>query len=173
VIEIRHASPDDAAAMADLNVRAWREAFAGALHPEVLEAQDPGRLRRWWEEALPSTEPAFTGVAIEDGRVVGFVHAGPPRDADLDPGRFHEIWGLYVDPGRARRGIGSALLAWAVAAIEAGPWEAATLWTLRDVAATRCFYEAMGWRADGAEKVQRSASGHPLPQVRYRRPAGR
>jgi GNAT superfamily N-acetyltransferase len=168
VIELREANPDDATAMADLAARAWREAFVGAAHPAVIASQDPARLRRFWEEALPSTPPAFTAVAVEDGEVVGFVHAAPQRDADLDPGRVHEVWGLYVDPRRARRGIGRALLRWAVDAIEGGPWEEATLWTLRDVEATRRFYEALGWRADGAEKTG-WAAGHPLHQVRYRR----
>jgi GNAT superfamily N-acetyltransferase len=168
VIEIRDAAPGDAAAMVDINVRAWRRAFAGAVHQSVLEARDPARQRRFWDEALPSAPPAFTAVADDEGRVVGFVHAGPQRDGDLDPGRVHEVWGLYVDPDRAREGIGRALLGWALAAIEAGPWEAATLWTLRDVPATRRFYEAQGWRADGSEKVE-WAAGHPLSQVRYRR----
>jgi GNAT superfamily N-acetyltransferase len=105
---------------------------------------------------------------VDDGQVVGFVHAGPQRDDDLDPGRVHEVWALYVDPDRVRKGIGRDLLGWALAAIQAGPWEAATLWTLRDVPATRRFYEAQGWRTDGAEKVERAA-GHPLHQIRYRR----
>jgi GNAT superfamily N-acetyltransferase len=168
VAEIRDAAPGDAAAMADLSIRAWRRAFAGALHPTVLEIQDPDRRRQFWEESLPSAPPAFTAVALEGGRVVGFVHAGRQRDADLDPVRVHEIWGLYVDPDRSRGGIGSALLAWAMSAIAGGSWQAATLWTLRDVHATRRFYEAREWRADGAEKTEWVA-GHPLHQVRYRR----
>jgi hypothetical protein len=44
----------------------------------------------------------------------------------------------------------------------------ATLWVLDSNARARRFYEAGGWRADGAQKIEESW-GFPITQVRYKR----
>lgn len=75
-------------------------------------------------------------VAVEGGGVIGFA-------AVYRPAAF--IHHLYVDPGRQRRGAGSALLA--VAAEAAGP--AASLKCLAANEAARAFYRAQGWVEDG------------------------
>jgi GNAT superfamily N-acetyltransferase len=150
--------------MADLNVRVWQVSFRGAVADEVIDQQDPTPRARFFAEHLPSTPPSFTEVAIEDDVIVGFVHVGPNRDPDAAD--LLEVYGLYVDPDQHRRGIGTVLMRRALEWIGT-TGTGATLWTLRAVAATRRFYEAMGWHPDGTTKTE-TAGDHPLHQVRYR-----
>jgi GNAT superfamily N-acetyltransferase len=156
---VRPALPDDARAIAEVHVRAWREGYRGLLPPELLEALSVDQRERDWSARLGSGAGA-TLVARRDELVTGFVTL---------IGR--EIAALYVDPDRWRRGIGSALLRAALAA--AGEGEV-TVWSLADNVAALRFYERFGFVADGAERRDRvgppGAQADPL-QIRLRRSA--
>lgn len=148
---IRPARADDAGGIGSIHVRAWRAAYAHLMPADYLAALDE---RDWADRHRARTiapEPGTARwVAEHEGVVVGFLVAGPSRDP-FEPDAA-EIYAIYVDPDRARRGVGKALLSHAVERLrQAGP-RRATLWVLRDNADARRFYEAMGWRADGSEK---------------------
>ena len=81
-VALREALPGDAAAMADLNVRAWRDAFAGLVPDGLRFGQRVEPRVRYWEEHLPSAAPERTWVAERDGCVVGLCTLGPSRDPD-------------------------------------------------------------------------------------------
>jgi GNAT superfamily N-acetyltransferase len=168
MVRIRDAVPGDAVAMADLNVRGWQKSFRGAVADDVIDSLDPANRRAYWEEHLPSSPPFFTWVADLHGEVAGFLHIGPNRDTDLDSGDIPEVYAIYVDPAHTGTGIGTRLMERALAYLDAGGFRAATLWTLRDVPATRGFYEALGWRPDGSEKADCRQTIHTVRQVRYR-----
>jgi len=51
--------------------------------------------------------------------------------------------------------------------LQSGPWTGATLWTLPGNTRADRFYEAAGWRRDGATKQEQTPHGL-LHQVRYR-----
>jgi GNAT superfamily N-acetyltransferase len=151
--------------MDEITVEAWQSCFKGAVPDEVLDAQEVGPRGDYFRSHLPAEPPYFTLVASDDGTVVGYIHLGPCRDDD--GGDRSEIWGLYVVPRLHRRGIGRVLLTRALEWAGAAGHSEATLWTLRDVAPTRWFYEAAGGEWDLGEKVER-VGGHDLHQVRYR-----
>ncbi len=73
---------------------------------------------------------------------------------------------IYLAQEAAGRGIGRALLAHAVNDLRARRFTRATLWVLGTNARARRFYEAAGWRADGATKVE-TRDGAALREVRY------
>ena len=98
--------------------------------------------------------------------MLGFVGFGTTRDEDVDPARVAEVHGLYVHPTHWRRGVGRRLLQAAIEALAADGFDTATLWTLADSEESRAFYEAVGWRTDGAESVWEERDG--LRLVRYR-----
>ncbi len=154
--------------MADLNVRGWQRSFRGAVSEEVINSLDAARRQAFWAEHLPSPPPFFTWVAVEDDGVIGFLHLGPNRDRDLDAGEIPEVYAIYVDPDHTGRGIGTRLMDRALDYLRAGEFHSATLWTLRDVPATRGFYESVGWRPDGADKTDCWQTTHAVSQVRYR-----
>ena len=67
--------------------------------------------------------------------------------------------------------MGRRLLHAAIAELAADGFETATLWTLADSEASRAFYEAQGWRTDGAVVEWEDWDGVPLVRYRKRLPA--
>ena len=63
--------------------------------------------------------------------------------------------------------VGRALLARAVETLREGGCHEAVLWTERRNHRPRAFYEAAGWRHDGATR-EREFLGQPIVEVRYR-----
>ncbi len=171
---VRRASEDDARAIASIHVRGWQSAYPGIVPDAYLDAlsadnyaeRHRGRIR------LPQSG-VEAWVAESDGAVAGFAILGPARPP-LDEPPAGEVYAIYVDPGRLRRGIGRLLLDHAVEAFRRQGLGLATLWVLRENAPGRRFYEAMGWRADGS--TQRfelpGFGGVSLPEVRYVRDLG-
>jgi GNAT superfamily N-acetyltransferase len=152
---IRPATREDAAAIAALEVRAWRWAFVDLVADEDMPTV-AGREARWREQPLDGAR-----VWDQDGLIAGVVEIGPSPD---EPGAG-ALRALYVDPAAQGAGIGSALHDWALAALRGAGHAAATLRVFTADGHAREFYAARGWRPDGA-----SGEGpEHVPQLRYRR----
>lgn len=168
-MRIRRAGTADAMAVADVHVRSWQAAYRGAVPQEYLDGLDPERRAPVWERRLAEMSPPAAGVLVAEtgGQVVGFAAFGPTRDAEDDPAAVAEIMTIYLVPGAWGRGIGRTLLAAAVRGLRDGGHREATLWVLDANARARRFYEAAGWRVDGAIKRD-TIAGAPITMVRYR-----
>ena len=144
---IRAAREADASAIAQVQLRGWREAYGGFLDEEAVTR--PARFAHRWPEVLRA---APVWVAEEDGEVVGFAAGGPSRDEDAGEGTG-ELYALNVDPARWGRGHGRALHDLVLAELVAAGHARATLWVLEEHAAGRRFYARMGWHPAGAAQV--------------------
>jgi GNAT superfamily N-acetyltransferase len=167
---IREAHPRDGEAIGRINIAAWETAYSHIFPPERLSARwaSLDRVVEWWAERLGSQQPPDrTLVAEEQGQVVGFADIGPSRDEDADHQRTGEVNMIYVLPERWRRHIGQALMAEARRLMRADGFGDATLWVLRDNEQGRGFYEADGWRLDGAVKGGEFLESL-VTEVRYR-----
>ncbi len=144
MIEFRTAGPEDAAAVARLHARSWREHYRGEFDDAYLDGDLEGERLGVWRERL---DPPPTGqhvlLAEDDEGLAGFVCV----QGDQDP-----TWGSFVDnlhvATRAkRRGVGSTLMrrsgAWLA---QHHPGLGVHLLVLASNAAARSFYE----RLDGA-----------------------
>ena len=154
-MRVRNAVPDDAAAIARVQVRSAQGGFAGIFPAEALATLDPEPRVALWRERLPL-------VAEEEGEIVGFAHVGP---SDEEP--VGEVFRIFVLPERWGAGVGRALMETALEELRAEGFAEATLWVHADNPRARRFYEAGGWRLDGAEKDVESF-GMPVKEVRYR-----
>jgi len=172
---IRRAAPDDARAIAEIGVAGWQAAYRGILPSDFLAGLLVHPRELAWRARLESDDedgaPAW--VAETDGRVLGFVAAGPPRDEELatdgaaDPARVAEIYAIYVLPGEWRRGVGRSLLDAARGDLDRRGARVLVLWVLEDNSSGRAFYEAMGWAPDGKRQTL-DLGGIAVPEVRYR-----
>jgi GNAT superfamily N-acetyltransferase len=98
-----------------------------------------------WIEVAEGEDGAIAGV-------VAFAHGQVAReDRTLVPGLAH-VSAVFVDPAHWRRGLARQMLAAADAAMVAGGYDRAQLWTLEGSPAER-LYAALGWARDGRRDV--------------------
>jgi GNAT superfamily N-acetyltransferase len=158
-LQIRPATPDDAAEVARIYVDSWDAGF-GHLMP--VGPLDDERVARW---SGLLAEPGATRwwVAERSGRIVGFVGIGPSRDpVDATLGELDTI---AVDPAARRSGVGRALMTTAVDALAAAGYRRAILWTVDGYERGHRFYESLGWVRDGRRRDEgrQVAFGRALP----------
>ncbi|MFJ7421706.1 GNAT family N-acetyltransferase [Streptomyces uncialis] len=179
-MEIRPAHPADAEGIALVHVRAWQAAYAGIVPREHLDALDPVAAAGVWAERLAASEAprARVLVAVADSadRIVafaGFRPAEPVTGATTEPARTDatedgEIHTMYAHPDHWGTGAGRALMEATTTALAAAGYRDGTLWVLAANTRARRFYEAAGWRFDGAT-AEETTGGAVLPELRYRK----
>jgi len=170
---VRPATLEDAEHLAFVHVRSWQAAYEGLLPQDYLDQLDVARRTEGWRRWLENTDPPGTLVADSAGaqgagRIVGFAGLAPARDSDADPARTGEVWAIYLLPQAWGKGVGRELMTEALERLASQGYQDATLWVLRENARARRFYEAAGFTADGAEKLD-DIAGSPVTEVRYRR----
>ena len=129
---------------APLTIRVFREAdFAAveALWDALFPASAPYHAPAWSIRSMVATAPDLFFVAELDGEVVGTVLAGWD-------GHRGWIYSLGVRPDHERRGIGSALLDHAVAALRERGCPKVNLQVRGDNRAVVGFYERRGWKVE-------------------------
>lgn len=133
-VEIRVATPDDAATVEDYHDRCFRKTYAAQLLAGEFDA--PGRegtqhqLQKWFQ---PDSE-FETRVAVIDGTPVGHFTV-----------RRHQLVHLFVDPDYQGMGLGSRLLAQGEAMIAANGHADLELHTRVENLAAIAFYKARRW----------------------------
>jgi ribosomal protein S18 acetylase RimI-like enzyme len=161
-IVARPARPKDVDQATEVALAAWREGYRGVVPPGLMP--DPRLLAARIRERIAERGPPI-GVGELDGTVYGWITFGASRDHDATPS-VGEIWALNVHPDAWRRGIGRELVAYALGRLEQQSFAEVTLWTFRDTPGSRSFYEALGFRADGATQRRQASGG--ATEVRYR-----
>jgi GNAT superfamily N-acetyltransferase len=152
-VSVRIAWADDADAIAGVQVRAWREMYAGVVPADALPT-DPDSLAPAWRRSLgrPADARHRVLVALERNRVVGFVLTGPAGDPDCDPVADGALSEMTLDPAERGKGHGSRLLQAAVDTLAADRFTRAVTWLLATDDAQRRFLTEAGWAADGAHR---------------------
>jgi GNAT superfamily N-acetyltransferase len=156
---IRRARPQDAQAIAELQVRGWRRAFLDVVDEE--EMPTVARRRARWDDKLAGDHGSW--VLEEDGRVAGVLSIGRSRDEDAGAATG-EVGLVSVDPPAQGAGVGTALLAEGERLLREAGFAEATLWVVAGDGLARRFYERRGWAPDGTQAVWRGA-----PSARYRK----
>jgi GNAT superfamily N-acetyltransferase len=166
-IIVRAATAEDAAAIAQVHVDAWRVAYHGLLLADEIQAITVERRRGFWNGVLSKPSAAKLDVAEDDTGIIGFCFYGPTRDQN-DEGAA-EIYAIYVHPDRWRRGAGRLLCERAVrAAAERGHPEL-TLWVVKGNERACRFYERLALGPDGAERRNSHFLKTPFDEIRYRK----
>jgi ribosomal protein S18 acetylase RimI-like enzyme len=153
-VSVRVAWPDDAHGVAQVQVRAWRRAYADLLPVDVLDAMDPVDFAQAWTASMDKPADARNRVlvALERNTIRGFAVTGPAGDPDSDPVAEGEIVELTVDPDQTRLGHGSRLLQACVDTLRADRFTHAMTWLNSDDDARRQLLTSAGWAPDGAHR---------------------
>ena len=167
-IRVRRALPADARAIAEVAVRGWQTAYRGLMPDDFLARLSVTGREAAWREMLDrdvdGVLPAW--LAERDGRAVGFASSGPPRDQDV-PLPSAELYAIYILTEERRSGIGRLLLQTTAAHWRERGATELVLWVLEGNSPARGFYEATGWRPDGARQ-QLEIARTSLTEIRYR-----
>jgi GNAT superfamily N-acetyltransferase len=161
-VSVRPAVGGDEAAIAAIQLDAWRCAHLDVLGAEVLDRLDPVAFRERWAAAIGA--PPGPGhrvlVACERATVVGFAAVRPlPAVAGQDP-PGGELIALEVATGSQRGGHGSRLLTAAVDLIRADGAAYLAAWVLDGDGARAQFLRSAGL---GPEDVTRVLATGPGP----------
>jgi len=156
MLHVRLARAEDARAVAEIQCLGWKAAYQGILDDALLEKLSIERRTPVWEKQLVS--PPYTHLVASQGAsgpVQGFAGFGPSRDDDLPP-HVAELLAMYVLPESWGQGYGRALWNQMAELLAGADFRQVSLWVLRDNAPARRFYERMGCRPDGAQRMQPS-----------------
>lgn len=146
---IREPVARDAAAIADLHVSTWREAYAHLLADDYFSEEFiEGRHRMWNHVLTHPRDDTSVRVAESDGSIIGFAFVGPtPASEGEEPPRDRQLHAIYVSAAHHGSGAGQALLD---EALGAGP---AMLWVAKQNPRATAFYLRNGFAFDGVEQI--------------------
>jgi GNAT superfamily N-acetyltransferase len=167
-LHIRRATIQDSRVIAEIGVAGWQAAYRAILPGEFLASLSVDAREVAWRMRLASEEgdSAPSWIAARHGRAIAYLSSGPPRDEDVTPPAA-EVYAIYVLPDAWRSGAGRALMAAALDRWGADPATTMVLWVLEANSPARQFYQAMGWRPDGARQLI-ELGGVKVREVRYR-----
>lgn len=163
---IRVATSADAEQIANIHVLAWRWAYCGQVPDSFLASLSVYDRIQAWRSSLDHPGGSRVWVAEAEGRVIGFVSAGPCRDEDAEP-ETGEVYAIYIEPSRVNTGLGRRLFETATRWLRTSGFQRATLWVLASNSRSRRFYEKAGWVPDGSTKVDHRER-FSYHEVRYR-----
>ncbi len=170
VTGVRAAYPGDVAAVAQIQVRAWREGYRDVIPaPALAEMTGPQAQELWrerWAEAVtaPPSPRHRLLVAVDDGVIVGFAAHAPANEPDHEAETTGELLTLLVDPAHGRAGHGSRLLAATVDHLREDGCTTAVTWLFAADETLRGFLASAGWAPDGAYSTV--DMGEPVKMVR-------
>lgn len=167
-VSARLAWPDDASAIARVQLTAWRDTYADVIGADALAGLDPDAIAAQWTRVISSPQDARvrTLVALERATIHGFTLVHPCADPDADPVADGEIGEFVVDPAHRDAGHGSRLVNAAVDTLRADGFTRAVWWVDTTDDALRSFVTESGWAADGAHRELEAPTGAQVRQVR-------
>ena len=167
-VNLRQANMSDAAALADLHIRAWQWAYQGLMPATFLVDLSASLEPRteWWQRILSvEASEGRTWIVELNGQVVGFASTGPSGESDTTS-TTAQLYAIYLDQQMAGHGIGRILLTHALSDLAGRGYDAACLWVLVTNDRARKFYEAAGWHLDGKTRIERQPA-FELVETRY------
>jgi ribosomal protein S18 acetylase RimI-like enzyme len=166
-MRVRQMAPSDIPAVAQAHQRAWQVAYRGILSDGLLDGLSQAEFERNWQGIL--RRPNRTTLVVErEGRVIGYAAFGPGHDGQRNGSAAGEIIGLYVHPDHWGEGAGGQLLSEALLQLGQRGLTRAVVWTMRDNALARRFYEKHGFRLDGYSR-ESQRHGERLTEIRLSR----
>lgn len=164
-MKIRRAEASDSETMAEIHRRSWLAAYSELLPPEAIAKVNAGR-SSLWERLLHESPPRASYYLAElDGVPAGMIVFGNPREES--PEHTAEIHSLYLLPEYQHRGIGSALIGFAVNELKRQGYSSVYLWVLAENRPAIACYEKNGFHPDGSREA---VIGKTVAERRYSRP---
>ncbi|MCE2783186.1 N-acetyltransferase family protein [Limnohabitans sp.] len=162
---IRHAVPEDARAVAEIHVDAWRAAYSAILPEAFLASLTVASCQAFWAQVLADKQGDLL-VAMASDRMLGWISTGPCRgqDAAMDDA---EIWALYASPSVWSTGVGCQLWSTARTRLLEQGHRQCRLWVLAQNARAIRFYKAAGFERDEFPAKTFELGGTVVQEIRW------
>ncbi len=167
-VSARLAWPDDAPAIARVQLAAWQQTYADVIGADALAALDQAEITDQWTRTIASPPDARVRVlvALERVNLRGFTLVHPCFDPDADQVADGEVGEFAVDPAHRDAGHGSRLVNAAVDTLRADGFSRVVWWIDATDDDLREFATGSGWEADGAHRELAAETGEHVKQVR-------
>lgn len=142
---MRLATPADARGIAEVQVAGWHATYRGLMPDEKLDAFTVDVRAPAWQGHL-ARHGEVTLVLERAGVIVAFGSFGPSRDVEGQG----EVWALYAHPDAWGTGAGRALMDEGLRLLAGRGFARTMLWVLEGNTRAIRFYEAAGFRVEGA-----------------------
>ena len=170
-LQISYATAQDAQAVAQIHVDAWRAAYAGILPPAYLASLSVPQREAMWRQVIDDRATDLL-LARRDGVVQGWLYFGPSRDAGV-PTTEGEVMALYVAPASWSSGIGRQLWSRAKDAMVQQGYMTCSLWVFAQNAPAIKFCRALGFAQSPVPMRDFDLGGQACQEVRYACPIDR
>lgn len=165
---VRHATPRDAKAIAEIHVATWQAAYTDLMPEEYLSKISVEKRLAYWREAIEFSEPQLL-VATDGDEIVGFVGFDRSRDAGTKS-TVGEIWAMYVAPAHWGKGAGLALWDGAREGLKEEGCTQVTLWVLlHNERALRFYEQAAGFKREMPSLKTVAFGSVKLEEIRLKR----
>lgn len=164
-MQVTHAAPEDARAVAEIHVDTWRVAYASIVPADYLASLSVERREAMWKECIATGAPELL-VAKKTGVVQGWLSFGQCRDEGA-PETEAEVWAIYVAPSAWSTGAGRMLWVRARELMLAQGFKSCSLWVFPQNDRAIKFYHSAGFAHDGAAPKSFEISGTQLQEVRF------
>lgn len=162
---IRDALPEDARAVAQIHVEAWRAAYAAILPEAFLASLSVASRQAFWAQFLAEKQ-GHLQVVMDGGRMLGWINTGPCRDQGAVNGDA-EIWALYALPTVWSTGAGRQLWVSAQTRLLEQGYRQCRSWVLAQNARAIRFYKAAGFERDDAPAKTIDLGGALVEEMRF------
>lgn len=170
-IQVRDATPDDSAGIAQVQVDSYRTAYVGLLPEDYLAQFSYEEQTQDWCDLMASGSSDILLVAESDGGQIAGYALGRALDNKEPAGHTGELVALHVRKPYQRRGVGHGLVAAMAERLSSSGSSSLMLWVLEGNSA-RQFYEKLGGVPAGKQTVQlgedifASEVGYNWPDIR-------
>jgi len=165
-VSLRDAGLDDLPAIVALQARSWRTSYRGIVDDAFLDAIPMQQWIESWRAHFFAGDTRCL-VAEEEGRIIGFASVGQPDSSEARDPSVRELHTIYIEASHYGRGLGQLLIKTALGHLREAGAGTVVLWVLEQNDRGRRFYEAGGWRADGARATD-CWGATSVPRLRYR-----
>lgn len=152
---------EDIEDMVKIQCESWKHAYSGIMSDDFIERKNLSRRDKW--SGILSAENTKHYIVRFKGCPIAMVSIDFPREA-AEPDTY-EIFGLYILPEYTGKGFGREIMLWTENKIKMMGYKKISLWVLEPNVSAKKFYEKLGFKPDGTEKL--SYYDKPINLIRY------
>ena len=142
--DIRNMVLTDAEQVANIQLLAWKKAYANILPEPYLDNLNQVKKRKSWEQGFFLNADAVRLVAEIQSEVVGFVVGLENITGDKLSNPDGELWALYVHPDHWKQGVGFNLFNSFKSHLKKKGFRSMLIWVLEQNLMARNFYLKTG-----------------------------